>query len=84
MTKTAATKAVKATDTNVWVLARHAGGKREFRNAIEAVSAPHMRRCVKAGLVEIVDRTTLRVTDAGVAAIATCWSAQRDGLAVVS
>lgn len=42
---------------------------RTFRNAISAVDAPHIRRCLKAGLVEILDRTTLKLTDAGVAAV---------------
>lgn len=60
-----ATKAVKATELNVWVLARISMGRETFANQIEAVSAPHMRRCMKAGLVEVVDRTTLRLTAAG-------------------
>jgi len=72
-----------ATPLNVWVLGRIADGRREFPNAIAAVDAPHMRRCMKAGLVEVVrgrtakdamgrnirHATRLRITEAGRQAI---------------
>jgi hypothetical protein len=62
MTKTPKTKPLTpaATALNVWVLGRIADGRREFPNAICATSAAHLRRCMKAGLVEVV-----QVADAG-------------------
>lgn len=46
-----------------------AGLLREASNQLRATSVPHIRRCLKAGLVEVASRTTLRLTDAGVAAL---------------
>jgi len=66
---TTAKKTVKATDLNIWVLARMADGRVEFPNRIEPTSATHMRRCLKAGLVEVVSRQTLRITTAGIVEI---------------
>jgi hypothetical protein len=57
------------TPLNVWVLGRIAAGRREFPNRISPTSAAHLRRCMRAGLVEVVDRTRLRITDAGHVAI---------------
>lgn len=67
-----AAKSVTATPLNVWVLGRIANGRREFPNRIESVSAPHMRRCMKAGLVMVSpdDPTRLRLTEAGYVTLA--------------
>ena len=56
------------TDLNISVLAEAAAGRLDFPNATPAASAPHLRRCLKAGLVEVAGRT-LHITTAGVAAI---------------
>lgn len=65
------TRAPKGTPTalNISALGKMAMGRREFPNQIASTDAPHLRRCLKAGLLEVVDRSTLRVTDAGVAAV---------------
>lgn len=52
------------TDLNLSVLRWHFGTADEAPNAIERVSAPHMRRCLKAGLFEVRGRV-LVLTDAG-------------------
>jgi hypothetical protein len=57
------------TKLNVWALGKLAAGRREFPNAIGAPDVPHIRRCRDAGLVEVVGSRTLRLTDAGVAAV---------------
>lgn len=41
---------------------------RTFPNGIAVVDAPHIRRCIKAGLVETTGRA-LKLTDAGVDAV---------------
>jgi hypothetical protein len=68
----AKTRAPKGTPTrlNVWALGQVANGRRTFPNAFEATDAPHLRRCLAAGLLEVAaDRTSLRLTDAGVVAV---------------
>lgn len=58
------------THLNIWALGKLADGRRSFPNQFPLVDAPHVRRCHLAGLVEVsADRTTLRLTDAGVAAV---------------
>jgi hypothetical protein len=57
------------TSLNVWVLGKVAAGRREFPNRIEPTSAPHLRRCLRAGLVELAGRRTLRLTEAGLVAV---------------
>jgi hypothetical protein len=66
-----APRAPKGTPTslNISTLARAAAGRREFPNQLEPTSTAGVRRCLKAGLVEVINPTTLRLTDAGVAAI---------------
>ena len=63
---------MKPTDLNTWSLAQLFGAADEVSNAIPAPSVPHVRRCHKAGLVEVVGgrKGTLRLTDAGRAAVA--------------
>lgn len=61
-------KPVKATDLNVWALAQLAKGRTEFPNQIHAVDAPHIRRCLKAGLIHVVG-SNLRLTPAGEIAV---------------
>ena len=63
-------RAPKGTPTslNLWVLARHFGGKPTAPNRIEATSVPHLRRCLKAGLVT-VKGPDLVLTPAGVEAV---------------
>lgn len=57
------------TGLNVWALGKLANGRREFPNQVDPPDRPHIRRCLKAGLVEVVDRQTLRLTAAGVDAV---------------
>lgn len=64
-------RAPKGTPTglNLWVLARYFASADEVPNQIEATSVPHLRRCLKAGLIEVNRAAgTLRLTDAGRAA----------------
>jgi hypothetical protein len=68
-TNAAATKTVKPTALNVWVLDRHFAGATRAPNRIEATSTAHMRRCLKAGLV-VVEGTELVLTEAGIEALA--------------
>lgn len=58
-------KATTLTELNLWVLGRIAHGRKEFPNKISATSAPHMRRAIKAGAVEVVDKAKLRITPFG-------------------
>lgn len=58
------TKAVTATALNVWVLAKSFAGSERAANRIPSTSVPHLRRCLKAGLV-VVEGTELVLTDAG-------------------
>lgn len=62
-------KPVKATDTNIFALRQVSGGQEVFSNRIAKVDFPHIKRCFLAGLVEIVDRSSLRLTPAGIAAL---------------
>ncbi len=57
------------TALNISVLRQLAAGGREFSNALAATDVAHIRRCMNAGLVEVINRTTLRLTDEGVAAV---------------
>jgi hypothetical protein len=56
---------VTLTPLNLSVLGQIARGRKEFPNQITAVSAPHVRRAIKAGAVEVVDKTRLRITPFG-------------------
>ena len=56
------------TDTNVFALAQHFGASDVASNAVRPSSVSHLRRCLAAGLA-VVDGTTLRLTEAGRAAI---------------
>lgn|SRR5574342_375374 len=58
-------KKMALTDLNLWVLGRIAHGRREFPNQITATSAPHVRRAIKLGALEVVDKTRLRITPSG-------------------
>lgn len=60
-----AAKRVTPTRLNIAALRDVAAGRREFPNALAAVDRPHIRRCLAGGLVEVVSRQTLRLTDAG-------------------
>ena len=62
-------KTVTLTDLNLWVLGRIAHGRKEFPNKITSTSSEHLRRAMKAGAVEVVDKTRLRITPAGHAAL---------------
>ena len=52
------------TDLNLWVLDQCFGERFEIPNALRATDVPHLRRCLKAGLI-VADRTGLRLTPAG-------------------
>ena len=60
------------TSLNLWCLKQHFNGAAEAPSAVDATEAPHLRRCLRAGLCT-VDRARglLILTDAGAAAIAT-------------
>jgi hypothetical protein len=57
------------TDLNLWVLDRLFGDRTRVSNQVEPTSAPHLRRCLRAGLLD-VDGAELVLTDAGIAALA--------------
>jgi len=57
------------TRTNLYALARLFAGVDEVPNQIDQSSVPHIRRCLAAGLVEVVDRKTLRLTPTGLSRI---------------
>lgn len=74
MSKTTTEKKTRApkgapTDLNVWTLSQVANGRREFPNQMQPTQTDGMRRCLRGGLVEHASSTTLRLTDAGIAAI---------------
>lgn len=52
------------TDLNLSVLADVFADGPEAANQIAPTDAPHLRRCIKAGLVTVAGRT-LRLTDSG-------------------
>ncbi len=60
---------VYATPLNIFALGRLAHGRLEFPNAYRGGTGAHLRRCLTAGLVEVVSKKRLRLTAAGVAAI---------------
>ncbi len=65
--------APKGTPTalNVWTLAQLFNGQDEAPNRMEPTAIAGVRRCFKAGLVEVsADKKTLRLTDKGRDAIA--------------
>lgn len=56
------------TKLNLWVLAKLFGADTEIENRISSVDAPHVRRCLKAGLVVVqptVRGSLLVLTDFG-------------------
>jgi hypothetical protein len=58
------------TDLNLWVLRNLFDGADVAPNKIDLVSVPHVRRCLKAGLITITDAgTTLTLTAAGKVAL---------------
>lgn len=58
------------TSLNLVVLGWVFKGKMEAPNQIKATDTPHMRRCLKAGLVEVsLDRTHLTLTQAGLTTV---------------
>lgn len=57
------------TGLNVWLLGTLAAGLRSFPNRVTPPQRAGLRRCLKAGLVEVVDRQTLRLTAEGVDAL---------------
>src|ERR1700690_3487477 len=62
---------VYPTDTNIYALTElvmDQRGKDPLSNQIQAPSVPHIRRCVAGGLLDIIDRRTMRLTPAGRAA----------------
>lgn len=67
--ETTTTKKTRATKLNVSSLARAAEGRIEFPNAIEATDRSHLRRCIDAGLLVVVSRQWLRLTDDGIDAV---------------
>lgn len=73
MAKTSTPKPPKGTPTslNISALRHVAAGRTRFPNRIEKVDAPHLLRCMRAGLVAVCadDVGMLRLTDAGIAAI---------------
>ena len=63
---------VYPTDTNIYALTElvmDQRGKDPLSNQIQSTSVPHIKRCVAGGLLEVVDRRTLRLTPAGKAAV---------------
>jgi hypothetical protein len=66
------------TALNLWVLCRLFGAASEIPNQIEAPSVPHIRRCLKAGLITAT-RSTLTLTDAGREACTACGVLDEDG-----
>ena len=56
------------TELNLWVMRGFFAGKTRARNQISPPSVPHLRRCLKAGLIE-VEGTELVLTLAGVEAM---------------
>lgn len=72
MTKTKKTRPAKGTptDLNLYVLKEVFGDANVVPNGtLRATQVPHMRRCLKAGLLEVVSKTELRLTAAGAAAL---------------
>lgn len=60
------------TSLNLYVLREfvRAHGEHAMPIRVDAVHAEHLRRCVRAGLVEQASADTARLTDAGRAALA--------------
>lgn len=64
---------MKITDTNLFALGRAFGGQTALPAAtrFDAVTIPHLRRCVAAGLVELsADRSQMVLTPPGIEALA--------------
>lgn len=58
-----------ATDNNVWTLSAELAGADRCSSRVGAARAPHLQRCIKAGLGSVVG-AELVVTESGRAAIA--------------
>ena len=71
-------RAPKGTPTrvNVYAMAQHFAGADRATNRVDAVSAPHLRRCIAAGLVRVEGRE-LVLTEAGQAARAVAVERER-------
>ena len=64
------TKSNTVTDLNLHVMARYFTGAEVIANKVEPVSANHIRRCLKAGLIAVTDSgKTLTMTESGRAAL---------------
>lgn len=64
---------MKITDTNLFALGRAFGDAVSLpaSTRFDAVTLPHLRRCVKAGLVELTsDRSAMVLTESGISALA--------------
>lgn len=76
-------KPVKPTDTNLFVLSEHFEGRTRAPSRIEAVSFPHLQRCMQAGLCE-AEGSMVVLTPKGEEAVATyrakraTWGRARD------
>ena len=62
-------KPVKATQLNVWVLAHTFKNTERVSGRVSSVDAPHLRRCLQAGLMS-AEGNELVLTEAGKAALA--------------
>lgn len=63
---------VYPTDTNIYSLTElvmSQRGRNPLSNQIQSTSVPHIKRCIAGGLLEVVDRSSLRLTPAGKAAV---------------
>ena len=59
------------TPTNIFALKSYMAGRDEAPvRGITSTDYPHLRRCVAAGLIEITQHETYKLTDEGKAAIA--------------
>ncbi len=59
------------TGTNLYVLrTKTENGTKEIPARVDAVDVEHLRRCLRAGLLEQTPAGTFRITEAGLAAIA--------------
>lgn len=65
------------TDINMYVLSEYFGPNERIPNQMEATAAPHLRRCLKAGLL-VPEGKELVLTPAGVEALATWRHRNRD------
>lgn len=60
---------MKATDLNLDVLAEVFRWHSTVENRLRPDQAPHIRRCIEAGLAEVISRKEIRLTSAGAEAL---------------